>query len=183
MISFPKRIRHYLQTDAILQTVLRIVIDEVKKRIIVCSPKITRAQFGAVSFIQRFGTTLNLHPHFHLVVADGLFEMKDDSFQFHEAFLTADDIADTQDKIHQCILKIFGRRGWIEKEEIKNMLTYENSGFSLDGSVRIESWDREGLERLITGSNGVRPPGPVTPIFWKPRLKFVQIFRTQVKGS
>ncbi len=29
------------------------------------------------------------------------------------------------------------------------MLTYENSGFSLEAKVRIEAWDREGLERLI----------------------------------
>src|ERR1700682_4352101 len=79
VISFPKRIRYYLQTDAILQTVLRIVTDEVRKRIIACSPKLEDAQFGAISFIQRFGTSLNLHPHFHLVVADGVFEKKDNS--------------------------------------------------------------------------------------------------------
>lgn len=29
------------------------------------------------------------------------------------------------------------------------MLTYENSGFSLDAKLRIEAWDRQGLERLI----------------------------------
>src|SRR5271170_1295694 len=95
VISFPKRIRHYIQTDEILQMVLRIVVDEVKNRIIACSPKIGNAQFGAISFIQRFGNTLNFHPHFHLVVADGIFEMKDSSFHFHEGFLTPDDIADT----------------------------------------------------------------------------------------
>ena len=149
VISFPKRIRHYLQTDSILQTILRIVTDEVKKTIIACSPKIAGSQFGALSFLQRFGTTLNLHPHFHLVVADGVFEMKDNSFVFHEVFLTLDDIADTNDRIHKRILKLFGKRGWIEKEEIKKMLDYENNGFSLDASVRIESWNREGLERLI----------------------------------
>ncbi len=149
MISFPKRIRHYLQTEAILQTVLRMVIDEIRKRIIACSPNIIGAQFGAISFIQRFGTTPNLHPHFHLVVADGIFEMKDGLFQFHEVFLTLDDIADIQDNIQKCILKLFARRGWIEKNEVEKMLEYENSGFSLDAKVKIESWDREDLERLI----------------------------------
>lgn len=109
VISFPKRIRNYLQTHEILQTVLRIVADEVRKRIIACSPQFTGAQFGAISFIQRFGTTLNLHPHFHLVVADGVFEMKEGSFHFHEAFLTPDDIADTQDNIRKRVLKLFER--------------------------------------------------------------------------
>ena len=45
-----------------------------KTQVINCSPKIPSAQIGAVSFIQRFGATLNLHPHFHLIVADGVFE-------------------------------------------------------------------------------------------------------------
>lgn len=35
------------------------------------------------------------------------------------------------------------------KQEKVQMLTYENSGFSLNAKVRIEAWDREGLERLI----------------------------------
>jgi len=149
VISFPKRIRHYLQTDAILRTVLRIVADEVRKRIIACSPGIEGAQFGAISFIQWFGTTLNLHPHFHFIVADGVFEMKEGFFSFHGAFLTPDDIADTQDSIRQRVLKLFARRKWIQKDEVEKMLDYENSGFSLDAKVKIESWDREGLDRLI----------------------------------
>ena len=32
VVSFPKRIRHYLQTDAILLKVLRIVVNEIKKK-------------------------------------------------------------------------------------------------------------------------------------------------------
>ena len=84
VISFPKRIRHYLQTDVILQAVLRIVVDEVRKSVIAYSPEIPGAQFGAISFIQRFGSTLNLHLHFHLVVTDGVFESG--SYKFHQVF-------------------------------------------------------------------------------------------------
>jgi len=47
------------------------------------------------------------------------------------------------------VLKFFGKRGWFDNETIEKMLTYENSGFSLDAKVRIQSWDRDGLERLI----------------------------------
>ena len=67
------RIRHYLQTDTILQDVLKIVIDEIRKRLLICSPNIQNAQIGAVSFIQHFGAKLNYHPHFHIVVANGVF--------------------------------------------------------------------------------------------------------------
>jgi len=149
VISFPMRIRHYLQTNAILQTVLRIVVDEIRKRLIACSPNIPNAKIGAVSFIQHFGNTLNLHPHFHLIVADGIFSSDEDILQFYEAFLTSDDIADTQDNIQKRVLRYFCKRGFFDKETVERMLTYENSGFSLDARVRIESWDREGLERLI----------------------------------
>ena len=101
-------------------------MDEVKNRIIAYSPKIVGAQFGVISFIQRFGTTLNLHPHFHLIVADGVFEMKDESFHFHEGFLTPDDIADTQDNIRKRVLKLFARRRWIEKDEVAKMLEFSS---------------------------------------------------------
>ncbi len=149
VISFPMRIRHYLQTHAILQAVLRIVVDEIRKRLIACSPDIPNAQIGAVSFIQHYGNTLNLHPHFHLIVTDGIFSTDEDILLFHEAFLTPDDIIDTQECIRKRVLRYFGRRGWFDKETIEKMLTYENSGFSLEANVRIQSWDREGLERLI----------------------------------
>jgi Putative transposase/Transposase zinc-binding domain len=149
VISFPKRIRHYLQTDAILQKVLRIVVKEIRNKVIGCSTKVTNPEFGAVSFIQRFGNTLNFHPHFHLIVADGVFEKKEDSFTFHEASLTPDDIADVQDAIERSVLRLFNRRGWFKDDEVEKILGYENTGFSLDAKVKIQSWDREGLERLI----------------------------------
>jgi hypothetical protein len=55
VMSFPMRIRHYLQTHEILQAVLKIVVDEIRKRLIACSPEVLNAQIGAVSFIQHFG--------------------------------------------------------------------------------------------------------------------------------
>lgn len=51
VISFPLRIRHYLQTQKILQDVLRIVVDEIKKKLIACSLDASNSQIGAVSFI------------------------------------------------------------------------------------------------------------------------------------
>jgi hypothetical protein len=47
------------------------------------------------------------------------------------------------------VLKLFGRKGWIEKEEAESIIQWENSAFSLNGAVCVESWDRAGLERLL----------------------------------
>lgn len=163
VISFPMRIRHYLQTHEILQSVLRIVVSEIRKRLIACSPDVSNPQIGAISFIQHFGNALNYHPHFHLVVADGIFS-GEAALQFHEAFLTQDDIADTQDCIQKRVLQFFYKRGLFDKETIEKMQSYENSGFSLDGKVRIESWDRDGLERLIRYCT--RPPFKSENLRW-----------------
>jgi len=80
---------------------------------------------------------------------DGLFSKDGDDLLFHEAFLTPDDIAKTQDCIRNRVLRYFGRRGWFDKNAIEKMLSNDNSGFSLDAKVRVPAWDREGLERLI----------------------------------
>jgi hypothetical protein len=149
VMSFPMRIRHYLETHAILQSLLKIVVDEIRKRVIICSPDAANAQIGAVSFIQHFGNALNVHPHFHILVADGIFSGAGEDLLFHAAMLAPDDIADIQDCIQKRVLKFFGKRGWFDQDTVEKMLSYENAGFSLDALVKTESWDRAGLERLI----------------------------------
>jgi len=155
VISFPLRIRHYLETHKLLQAVLKIVVDEIRKTVIACSPPTSNPQIGAISFIQHFGNTLNYHPHFHIIVADGIFSGKE-GLQFHEACLTQDDIADTQESIQKRVLKYFCKRKFFDKDEMEKMLSYENSGFSLDAKVKIEAFDKDGLERLIRYC--ARPP-------------------------
>jgi len=152
VITFPFRIRHFLKTDAILRDVLHIVADEVRKRIIICSQNqsaILNAQFGAVTFIQSFGNKLNYHPHFHMIVADGVFNSVYEKLQFYEAFIRPDDIADTQNLICKRLLKLFKKRNLIEQDVVDSLLAAENNGFSPDAKIRIEEWDRDGLERLI----------------------------------
>lgn len=149
VISFPLRIRHYLLDHGMIPQVLDIVVEEIQQRIIAHCPGIPNAKIGAVSFIQNFGSTLNLHPHFHLIVGDGVFYEEDGILWFQEAFLAEDDIQQTEKQIQKRVLRLFGKRGWFSDDEIEKMLAYTNSGFSLNGDVKIHPSDREGLERLI----------------------------------
>lgn len=164
VMSFPMRIRHYLQTHGILQSVLKIVVDEIQKRLIACSPQVANAQVGAISFIQHFGNTLNVHPHFHILVADGVFSIEGEDVVFHEANLTSETTADTQDAIQRRVFMFFCKRGWFDRDTIEKMLAYENSGFSLDATVRTEAFDRAGLERLIRYC--ARPPFASENLRW-----------------
>jgi len=149
VISFPKRIRPFLKNQEIRQAVLKIVVQEIESGLITCSTNYPNARAGGVSFFQQFGSSLNFHPHFHLCFADGVFLQKEGGLTFCQSNLSPDDIQDMEDKIRKRVLNLFGRRGWIEKEETKNIMHWENSGFSLNGSVYVESWDRAGLERLL----------------------------------
>ena len=69
--------------------------------------------------------------------------------QFWEVFINEEDVRTTQERIRIQVLKFFEKRGLFNSGELETMLAYENSGFSLDASVKIYSWDRNGLERLI----------------------------------
>ena len=95
VISFPLRIRHYLLDHNILQDVLDIVVDEIRKRIIACSADLPNPRIDAISFYQNFGSTLNVHPHFHLLFADGIFYLKESQLCFYETILSQDNVSYT----------------------------------------------------------------------------------------
>ncbi len=43
----------------------------------------------------------------------------------------------------------FARSGLIEPEDVRGMLAWENSGFSLDAAVCVAAQDRTGLEPVL----------------------------------
>ncbi len=57
--------------------------------------------------------------------------------------------------VRQWVLYVVGQ-GLLQSFEVKDMLSYKHSGFSVDTSVRIEAHDRAGLERLLRYC--ARPP-------------------------
>jgi len=71
VLSLPKRLRYYLYHDPkIASKVLKIFLDEMSKQLkqhIDISPK-SKIKLGGVSFIHRFGASLNVHLHFHCIV-------------------------------------------------------------------------------------------------------------------
>ncbi len=59
---------------ALASQVLRIFMSEIENQLIrSCNGITSDTKLGAVSFIQRFGSRLNLPIHFHCVVFDGVF--------------------------------------------------------------------------------------------------------------
>ena len=118
------------------------------------------AQLGAVSFIHRFGASLNRHVHYHCCIIDGMFEAvpgAGEAVRFRPAAaLTPDALAAIAEQVRVPVLRWFARSGLIEPDAVREMLAWETSGFSLDASVHVAAQDRAGLERLLRYC--ARPP-------------------------
>jgi hypothetical protein len=62
LLSVPKRLRYFMKCDGGGTEHGAAQVDR------------AALQMGAVAFIHRFGSSLNQHVHFHVCVADGVFE-------------------------------------------------------------------------------------------------------------
>jgi hypothetical protein len=161
VLSLPKRLRYHLHHDPkALNAALRILVDEIERHLRAhCSGAGPNARAGAVAFIHRFGSSLNLHAHFHVCVIDGVFEPGPDHRVRFIAVneLEADDAEAVQRRVRRRILRALVRRRILDADDRKEMeLWNHGGGFSLDATVRIEANDRRGLERLLRYC--ARPP-------------------------
>jgi hypothetical protein len=73
--SLPKRLRPFLPHNPTLTSaVLRVLLRAIRTLLLKNSPGAPEdGRIGAISFPHRFGSSLNAHFHFHIVVLDGLF--------------------------------------------------------------------------------------------------------------
>ena len=123
VLSVPKRLRWYLEREpralsAVLHIFLRVIEAHLRQASAALSP---HAQLGAVSFIHRFGASLNRHVHYHCCVIDGVFEPLDEAADVPEAVrfrpaaaLTPDALAAIAEQVRVRVLRWFARSGLIE---------------------------------------------------------------------
>ncbi|HZD04045.1 MAG TPA: transposase [Longimicrobiales bacterium] len=157
-------LRPYLQGDAsVASGVLHIFLRAIRATLHEASPgapnSVQDVRLGAVSFLHRFGSSLNPHFHYHLVVLDGVFAENEEGVPaFHEATdLTPEHWQTLQRTVQVRVLRYFRRHGLLEDTTTADMLTWHGTGgFSIDASVRIEGDDRHGVERLVRYC--ARPP-------------------------
>jgi hypothetical protein len=165
VLSVPKRLRPQLARDPTLSSAgLRILLRAIRAELLAASgpgPP-DKARIGAISFLHRFGSGLNPHPHVHLAVTDGLFVRgfgdPDNPLQFHPARpFDAERARGLTPIFPRRILRLDVRRGRLSDADARDMLVWRGTGgFSLNGSVRTAAHDRSGLERLLPYC--ARPP-------------------------
>ena len=110
------------------------------------------ARPAAVSFLQRFGSALNEHWHYHCCVSDGVFsDARTGRVDFIPALIDSPaDSAAVQARVRRRVLAAYRRRGWLDAEAAADMAQWQHGGgFSVDASVAIHGNDRAGLERVL----------------------------------
>jgi hypothetical protein len=143
-----------------LFAVLRVLLRAIRTLLLKNSPGAPEdARIGAISSPHRFGSSLNAHFHFQIVVLDGLFsEDAHQAVRFHPVSDPgARDLQRLQQTLRRRTSRLFLRRGLLDETTVESMLTWQAAGgFSLDASVRIAGHDHAGRERLLRYC--ARPP-------------------------
>lgn len=157
VLSVPKRLRPFLhQSPEVASAVLGIFLRALRSALRDASPGVPAAvrdaELGAISFPQRFGSSLDPHYHFHVLALDGVTSRDvEHGVRFQKATrLEARDAEVLARTVQLRVLRWFVRRGLLDPSAAADMRTWRGTGgFSVDGSVRIEGEDRAGLERLV----------------------------------
>ena len=178
VISVPKRLRGFLaDRPTAVSALTKIFIAEIERLLCAAAvvtidadaPASARPRLGGISFLHRFGSALNHHVHLHACVTDGVFVPPADGAprDAPPAFvparpITQADLAALTERVRRRVVRWFRRAGLLDAAAAAEMLAWENSGFSVDASVRITLVDRDvpsyfrSLEHLLRYC--ARPP-------------------------
>jgi len=178
VISVPKRLRGMLaDRPRAVAAVTKMFLDEIERLLCAAAggtsdaatPASARPRLGGISFLHRFGSALNHHVHLHACVTDGVFVPAADQAgcDAPPTFLparpiTPADLAALTERVRRRVIRWFRMQGLLDATAAADMLAWENSGFSVDASVRITLIDRDvpsyfrSLEHLLRYC--ARPP-------------------------
>jgi len=158
VISVPKRLRGFLaDRPAAVAALTKIFLAEIERLLRAVAGVTIDAdalpaahpRLGGISFLHRFGSALNHHVHLHACVTDGGFKPAAEAgCDTPPAFLparpiTQADLATLTERVRRRVIRWFRHEGLLDANAAADMLAWENSGFSVDASVRITLIDRD----------------------------------------
>ena len=129
VVTFPRRVRYHLAADPKLATetlreVLRAIFAFQRRQARQVGARPDRAHSnGAITFVQRFNSALELSLHFHILVPDGVFVGEgadpDSRPRFVEiAAPTDDEIVTILDQIVRRVIGLLRRRGRLDDDAL-----------------------------------------------------------------
>ena len=168
VLSLPLEIRYRLAHDGdLLSEVLGVFLRVVRRwyRERGRALGLAECRGGSVTFAQRFGSALNLNPHFHSLALDGVFNARNNAF--HPApELTDDDVKRIVKAVASRVLRLLERRGALDPESLDPLCDDSPvlAGISA-ASVRglVATGDRAGrvVRRVLTDPSEPVRTGPL----------------------
>ena len=152
VLTLPKRLRYFVHRDPRL-------VGQISKILTAVLTSFYRGQSGAsphsapalLTFVQRFGSSINLHIHWHLVLSDGTFALEDGRLVFHPtAPPSPEQLVDLTQALREAVIKRLLKIEAIPDETAQELLQREHGGFSLNASAFVAADDRDALRRLLS---------------------------------
>ena len=167
VLSFPYEVRYRLAWDgALVSTVLAVFlrVGQGWYRRQARAQGYEGGRCGSVTFVQRFGSSINLNPHMHVLMMDGVYVRAEDGTPFFVPAppLTDDDVRAIVETTAQRVVRLCERRGLFEAGATDPLweqepLLAQISAASVQGMVA--TGDRAGRKvrrRLTDPEDGVR---------------------------
>jgi hypothetical protein len=129
------------------------------------------AKTGIITAFQTFGDFLRFNPHYHCLVLEGCFN---ETGKF--IHLPIKDTTKMTEYFRKRVVKHFVDKEYITKDQGRNLLSWRNSGFSIDNSVLILGLDNKTREAL--GQYIARCPVSLQKLHYEP-YKGKVIFKTK----
>tara|TARA_Y100000294_G_C8544527_1_gene332553 strand:+ start:140 stop:1555 length:1416 start_codon:yes stop_codon:yes gene_type:complete len=157
VLSFPYNLRYLFSYNKKALTKALEVVMRVINRFYINRGKLrgdTKNRTGSVTLIQRFGGSLNLNVHFHILSIDGVF---DEEGMFKDALAPSnDEIVSLVNKIKQRVFRAMERGGWIDHYQVneEDELGLEYPGLAESYSSSILRKNNQGKRVECLGKRG-----------------------------
>jgi len=125
VLSFPFPIRFWIAKNPKLQSkLLTTTIRAIRALYLKKAKKMgyaNKCEIALVTVIQRFGGSINLNPHFHMLWVDGVYDVSTDEAKFQEAIPPTDEeIRSLTETLSKRILKYLKKKGYPIDDERDN---------------------------------------------------------------
>lgn len=120
VLSVPIPMRYWLSSNPkllthVLKKIIRVIDGYYKNK--AKSFGIEKPRTGAITFLQRFGSALNLNLHFHILYLDGAYEERGENMVFHRIFPPQEqEMAELVKLIHKRLTRFFIQKGYLEAD-------------------------------------------------------------------
>jgi len=162
VFTIPKMLRvYFLHHRELLGELSRVAYETVKKLMAEAAFEDASFRPGMVSVVQTFGEAARFHPHVHGMCTRGGWDGRG-----RWVAVPFIDTRKAEELFRHGVLRLLKDKGLLSQERIKLLLSWRNSGFSVDNSVRIPAGERKSLEDVARYM--LRAPVSSSRMRWSP---------------